>query len=94
MLDKMKLEYFDMIDDMVEKNDEVGLISFIDQRLDEFIETARVALNESSLIKQQVLKEQIFTYALKYKECSLEEIGADLCTLIGMLKIIIDAEGV
>ncbi len=88
MFTAKNLEYFSMVEELCNSDDEIGLVGFIDQRIDEFISLLHKVFSQGiSAEKLELLKEILLTYSISYKNKSLNEIGSDLCTLIGLLEI-------
>lgn len=78
-------EYYDTIDRLTDHEDVISLEKFTDERLDELLLLLKDKIS-SNPTENEILKTLIMSwYAFEYKQKSLEEVSADICTLLGAM---------
>lgn len=89
MQESKYLKGFDEVDKLCEEQDVEGLLSFAFDRMAELVTLMIKTFSKPMSEEEQTEIIDLFMkYSFEYKGKSLEEIGADLCTLLGMFEII------
>ncbi len=88
MFTERVFEYFDTVDCLVERQDKEGLAYFISIRINELISLLNTVFSKKlSDERKEAIMNYILKYSLDYKQVPLDELAADLCTLIGFIEI-------
>lgn len=83
------LKDYGVIEELIKEQDMKGLCNFISDRMKELLFLLQEIVSKIKTDEEyEALESQMISYAMKYKEKDLEEMGADLTTLLCLLEML------